>query len=115
MEGLLVTGYCRNCTIRENYVFHDVPWCPHIPAVIVDVDTNCSRPFFPAAPSRPVVIGELVLIVDYGDGEDSPFVTWAHVVRVTPDGDAETMPCADGYDNWLHHREHEPIPSTDAR
>lgn len=96
MNTIELTGYCTNCSFPDSppsarrYVFHPSPWCPKFPAVAI-IDSNSDHwiddggmghyePWTLARHiSRPVEVGELVLLVDLNDGPDRPFATWGRV------------------------------------
>lgn len=103
-----VSGHCTRCTWGDRFVFHDTPWCPREFATGW-IDTNegdrqdDGRFVRFTKPSRPVAEGELILLIDTGDGEDRPFATWGRVVYVNG-GYAHCVEAGwtDGPDGWLY-------------
>jgi hypothetical protein len=79
-----VTGGCPMCSrSRRGPVFH-MGKCPFtFPVGHMDtnsLDSRDSTIFCTVA--EPVEVGDLVLLVDTGDGDDSPFATWGRVLQV---------------------------------
>jgi hypothetical protein len=71
------------------------------------VDTN-NPSRFSISVSRPVQVGELVIMVDYGEGEENPFCGWGRVREVYPDtGDGFYAHMDEVTDGWAY------VPFTD--
>lgn len=94
--GTTVSGYCPHCSWvgrvgqQDKLVFHTSPWCPRMfPTAWIDSNATHRDEDGHDCPwtitehvSRPVAVGELVLLVDTGDGEEFPFATWGRVTEV---------------------------------
>lgn len=80
-----VSGHCVMCSWprdRKGYVFHPGP-CPRVlPQALIDTNADRNGQSWTVEEhiTRPVEVGELVLLIDYGDGPESPFLTFGRVV-----------------------------------
>lgn len=126
--GLQVTvsGHCPACSFYRRpptYVFHGVPWCVDVPA-IVRVDWNGPEAgedehgkfydLYALWPSRPVVVGEGVIWID-----EFPMTGRGIVTKVRNDPDKVPSVYIRVYDDWHDFAEMErgvrTMLSTDPR